>query len=76
MTTIHPETQIVASRFDPMSRVCSYTYRHADGSQYTVDIPIADLLKQGNRENRRRHLVTRIINHVQSNPPDAVAENG
>lgn len=80
MTTIHPETQIVASSYDKLTRVCSYTYQHSDGSRYTVKVPIDELHLQGgksaNREQRRRHLATKIINHVQANPPDAVSSDG
>ena len=74
MTTIHPETQVVASTFDPLSRMCSYTYQHSDGSRYTVKIPLDELLRKGNRMNRRTHLATKIINHIQANPPDKVDE--
>lgn len=74
MTTMHPETQIVASSFDKHSRICSYTYQHSDGSRYTVKIPIDELKKTGNRaiprDQRRRHLAMRIANHIQTSPPD------
>ena len=70
MTTIHPETQVVASTYDPLARMCSYTYQHSDGSRYTVKVPLDELLKKGNRVARRTHLAQRIINHIQTNPPD------
>ena len=70
MTTIHPETQVVASTYDAPSRMCSYTYQHSDGSRYTVKVPLDELLKKGDRAKRRTHLATKIINHIQANPPD------
>lgn len=80
MTTINPETQIVASSYDALNRVCTYTYEHSDGSRYTVSVPLDDLHRLGmgvaNREQRRRHLAQRILTHIQGNPPDAVAQNG
>ena len=72
MTTIHPETQVVASTYDGLSRMCSYTYQHSDGSRYTVKVPLDELLKKGNRANRRQHLATKIMHHIQSNPPDRI----
>lgn len=74
MTTINPETQIVASSYDAQNRICSYTYQHSDGSRYTVSVPLADLEKFGmgvaTRDQRRRHVAQKIVSHVQSNPPD------
>lgn len=70
MTTIHPETQVVASSYDAPSRTCFYTYQHSDGSRYTVKVPLDELLKKGDRTKRRTHLATKIINHIQANPPD------
>lgn len=75
MTTIHPETQIVASTFDAPNRICTYTYEHSDGSRYTVTVPLAELEKSGNtKDARRRFLAQKIINHVQSHPPDKTDE--
>lgn len=74
MTTINPETQIVASAYDELNRICSYTYEHTDGSRYTVKVPMSDLEKIGlgraTVDQRRRHIAQTIISHVQANPPD------
>ena len=72
MTTIHPETQVVASTYDPLTRMCSYTYQHSDGSRYTVEVHVDDF--KGDRAKRRAHLATRIAHHIQNNPPDEVDE--
>lgn len=80
MTTINPESQIVGSSFDPLSRICSYTYQHSDGSRYTVEVPLDDLHKIGTtpatRDQRRKHLAMKILNHIQINPPDTIKEDG
>ena len=79
MTTINPESQVVASSYDALNRVCSYVYEHSDGSRYTVKVPLDDLHKIGTtpatRDQRRRHLAQRIAAHIQSNPPDEVPES-
>jgi hypothetical protein len=77
MTAINLDDQIVASSYDAQSRTCSYTYQHSDGSRYTVMLPIDELHKIGttpaNRDVRRKHLAMKILNHIQTNPPDGVA---
>jgi hypothetical protein len=76
MTAINLDDQIVASSYDKQTRVCSYTYQHPDGSRYTVAVPLDELTSLGmtpmNRETRRKHLATKIVNHVQTNPSDKV----
>lgn len=76
MTTIHPETQIVGSRYEALSRICEYTYQHSDGSRYTVKVPIDALERSGNaattRQQRRLAIAQKIISHVQNNPPDHI----
>jgi hypothetical protein len=80
MTTINPETQVVASSYDAQNRICSYTYQHSDGSHYTVQVPLADLEKMGmgvaTRDQRRRHVAMKILDHIQTNPPDAADDAG
>lgn len=72
MTAINLDTQIVATAYDRQARVCSYTYQHTDGSRYTVQIPIDDLNKfKPNKINARNFVGRSILNHIQSNPPDA-----
>lgn len=76
MTAINLDDQIVASSFCPGARVYTYTYQHTDGSRYTVSVAVDDLRKIGttpaNRDLRRKFLATKIINHIQTNPPDHV----
>jgi hypothetical protein len=74
VTTINPETQIVASSYDEQTRICSYTYEHSDGSRYTVAVPIDELHAKGQSAQRRQHLAMKIQSHIQANPPDAAAE--
>lgn len=74
MTAINLEHQIVATAYDPLTRICSYTYQHTDGSRYTTEIHIDDLAKIGTTHasaaQRRKHLATRLLTHMQTNPPD------
>jgi hypothetical protein len=72
MTAINLDTQIVATSYDQLNRTCSYTYQHSDGSRYTVTIPIDDLNKfKPNKFNARNFVGKAILNHIQTNPPDA-----
>jgi DNA topoisomerase IB len=76
MTVINLDDQVVATAYDRKTRLCSYTYQHTDGSRYTVSVPLDDLRKLGttpaNRDVRRKFLATKIMNHIQTNPPDKV----
>jgi hypothetical protein len=80
MTVINLDDQIVATAYDAATRVCSYTYQHSDGSRYTVQVPLDDLHKIGTTpataDARRQHLATRIMTHIQNNPPDVAPDNG
>ena len=76
MTAINLDDQIVATSYDKQTGVCTYTYEHHDGSRYTVQVHLDEFPKTGvgpmNKEARRRHIATKIMNHVQTNPPDKV----
>jgi len=76
MTAINLDDQIVASHYDSSTRTCSYTYEHTDGSRYTVTVPVDEFAKIGTTpatlNQRRTHLATKIISHIQTNPPDKV----
>lgn len=73
MTAINLDTQIVATAYDPIERVCSYTYEHSDGSRYTVKLGLDELLKHRkiNKNQARQHLGRTILNHISINAPDA-----
>lgn len=74
MTAINLDDQVVATAYDPLTRMCSYTYQHTDGSRYTVTLSIDDLQKIGTTpattNQRRNFLATKIMNHIATNPPD------
>lgn len=74
MTAINLDDQIVATSYDKQARVCTYTYQHSDGSRYTVAVPLDELAKIGttpaSRMQRRQHVATRILTHIQTNKPD------
>ena len=77
MTAINLDTQIVATSYDKLNRICTYTYQHSDGSRYTVSIPIDDLNKlRPNKANARNFVGKTILNHIQTNPPDKTDAEG
>lgn len=56
MSTVHLETEIVATHYDAASRQCFYTIER-DGRQWTVGIPEDDLNRhKANKAARRMHL--------------------
>lgn len=76
--TINPETDIVATSYDPDARTHSYTIARPDG-RWTVTIPDADFRQFGpimgadadlNKARRRQHLASR-LEQAMSGPPDA-----
>lgn len=79
MTAINLDAQIVATSYDAKTRTCAYTYEHSDGSRYTVSVPLDELARIGttpaSRDQRRKHLATKIMNHIQTNPPDQHARH-
>lgn len=70
--TINPETEIVATRYDPKTRDCFYTIQRGD-RRWTAKVPLADLDKlAGNKQKRRNHLAT-VLELAMRGEPDAVA---
>ena len=76
--TINPETEIVASSWDPQTRAHSYTIERT-GRRWTVVIPDDDLQRFGpvlgasaavNKQNRRRHLAAVLENAMRGEPDD------
>lgn len=58
--TIHPDTEIVASRFDRATQTCFYTLER-QGKRWTVGIPLKELEQHGpNKQRRRDHLANRL----------------
>lgn len=57
--TLAPDTEVVSSRYDRASRMCSYTIERG-GHRWTVDIHEDDLnrhgYKTGHKQLRRNHL--------------------
>lgn len=69
--TILPETEIVASRYDPRTQTCTYTAERG-GKRWTVTIPAAEFAKHGkNKDGRRKHLATALIAKMQGSADDA-----
>ena len=63
----------VASSFDPVTRVCTYTIER-NGQSWTVQIPLVDLERHGalpgSIKKRREHLA-RLLEAKMNGPPDA-----
>jgi len=74
MTAINLDAQIVGSSYDPITRICSYTYEHPDGARYTVKVEVDEFQKIGTtpatREVRRKHLAMKIQHHINTHKPD------
>ncbi|MDE2470418.1 MAG: hypothetical protein KGL35_17150 [Bradyrhizobium sp.] len=79
MTAINLDDQIVATSYDPATRVCSYTYQHTDGARYTVKVPLEEFTRIGTTPSthaqRRKHLATKLLNHMRSHAPDQVGDD-
>lgn len=66
--TIALESELVASHFDPLTRICSYTIQRG-GERWTVKIPHADLEKhKGNKQLRRNHVANALQNAMRGAP--------
>jgi hypothetical protein len=57
--TIHLENEIVASAWNPVTRVCSYTLER-DGKRWTVQIHESEFSRQGGTPVRRAHLARKL----------------
>lgn len=71
--TIHLETEIVGSAYDPIKRVHSYTIERA-GKRWTVQIGADEFARTGpllgaqaatNKHRRRSYVATRLANAMQ-----------
>lgn len=71
MTTINHETEIVATGFDPKTKLCSYTIER-DGKRWTVEIPLDHLSKHSGNRSRilRREHVAKALHGAMSGPHD------
>lgn len=68
MSTIHLDTEIVATTFDPVHQVCSYTIERG-GKRWTVEIPKSQFDKHGaNKIAKRTHLANMLNNAMQGKP--------
>jgi hypothetical protein len=73
MTAIHPDSEVVATTFDPLTGICSYTIQR-DGKRWTARIPIEELDKfKANRAGRRTYLAN-ALKQAMIGPPDPEPE--
>jgi hypothetical protein len=68
---IHPETEIVATRYDAGTRTCHYTIER-DGKRWTASIPLGQFENMGfpgkGHEQRRNHLAAMLENAMRGKP--------
>ena len=70
--TIALESEIVATRFDPLGQACYYTIER-DGKRWTVKIPLSDLDKHNGPNHkalRRNYIATALQNAMRAAPDD------
>jgi hypothetical protein len=67
--TIHLETEIVATAYDPKTNICSYTIQRG-AKRWTVTIPLEHLdAHKGNKQKRRDHVAT-VLKSAMDGPHD------
>lgn len=68
--TIHLDSEIVATKFDPLSQSCAYTIER-DGKRWTAVIPLAEFAKLGANKVAKRNLLATALNNAMQGKPDA-----
>lgn len=67
--TIHLDTEIVATSFDPVTQTCFYTIER-DGKRWTASVPLADLNKLGANKAAKHTLIANKLNVAMLGAPD------
>lgn len=73
MTAIHPDSEVVATAFDPISGVCAYTIQR-DGKRWTARIHVDELNKLGANKQARRTYLSNALKQAMIGPPDPEPE--
>ncbi len=68
--TIHLDTEIVATRFDPVTQACFYTIERG-GKRWTVEIPKAHFDKHGVNKIAKRTYLATMLNNAMVGEPDS-----
>jgi hypothetical protein len=68
--TIHLDSEVVATSFDPVTQTCSYTIQRGD-DRWTVSVPLADLNKLGANKAAKHALIANKLNAAMLGAPDA-----
>lgn len=58
--TIHLESEVVGSKFNPVARTCHYTIER-DGHRWTADVSLDDLEKIKANKQARRELIANAL---------------
>lgn len=69
--TIHLDTEIVATKFDPITQTCSYTIQRGN-DRWTVRIPKSDLDKHGANKIAKRNYLATALNGAMTGKPDEI----
>lgn len=72
--TVNPETEIVASSYDSVTRNCTYTIQRGD-KRWTIAVPLQhlDAHKGTNHKVLRRNHVALVLELAMQGEPDADA---
>jgi hypothetical protein len=71
---IHPDSEVVATTFDPLTGTCGYTIQR-DGRRWTARIHIDELNKFGANKQARRTYMANALKQAMIGPPDAEAKS-
>lgn len=66
--TIHLDSEVVATSFDPVTQTCTYTVQRGD-DRWTVSVPLADLTKLTNKPAKHA-LIANKLNAAMTGPAD------
>lgn len=68
--TIALDSEVVTSRFDPKTRICSYTIQRG-ADRWTISLSLDELNKhKGNKQLRRNHIATALQNAMRGKPDE------
>jgi hypothetical protein len=67
--TIHLDSEIVATGFDPLTQTCTYTIER-DGKRWTATVALAEFNKLGANKVAKRNLVANALTSAMAGAPD------
>lgn len=67
--TIHLDSEVVATSFDPVTQTCTYTIQRGD-DRWTASVPHAELTRLGANKAAKHALIANKLNMAMLGPPD------